>query len=576
MVNIVDEALSSLHGYGDLAIHGNDITDDIANAITDTSIVRTIDGAPTFALTLNDPKRKIQNSGVFGRRTTVKVGAFTHEVAQTSKSGPEFTVTCEDQVVAELREHDSPLKVAKGAMTHVQFARMMVGEVRWIKFVTDPMAKVVRSKEDLVLGDPTKKGKAALESTWDALTDLASARGWRACVIGVDQLVYVPDSYFFDNDPLYVISEDSEGVDAIDYDYDKGKKVATATITCRSGNWKIPPGVTVRFKEMGPASGKWIVQDITKTLTSLSSTITAIQPQPVLPEPTDSSGSGSSSASGDGTPVISSNPATAVAQYAIAAGFKGADLVTAVAVSFTEDPSHDPTRDSGRNFDGSIDRGLWQINSKAHSEYSDAFCHSGANNARAAFIISSSGKNWEPWTTYRDGAYRGNLDAARKAIAAATKANSQSGNATVGTGSGGVAPKRTTTSLAVDFVNEALSQRGKAYVYGAQTAPSNNDPKSFDCSLLVEWAAGRVGIVLPRTAQEQYETALKHGSTISVAKAIRTRGAVLYEGSPAYHTVISLGNGETIEARGKAYGVNEFGTAGRPFSHGALIPGMVY
>lgn len=57
---------------------------------------------------------------------------------------------------------------------------------------------------------------------------------------------------------------------------------------------------------------------------------------------------------------------------------------------------------TGHNTDGSVDRGLWQINSihGAKSTYDiDA-------NARSAVSISSNGTNWNPWTVFKSGAYR--------------------------------------------------------------------------------------------------------------------------------------------------------------------------
>jgi LysM repeat protein len=53
--------------------------------------------------------------------------------------------------------------------------------------------------------------------------------------------------------------------------------------------------------------------------------------------------------------------------------------------------------------DGTIDRGLWQINSSngALSTY-DAY-----DNARSAIILSDDGTNWNAWTTYHSGAYEG-------------------------------------------------------------------------------------------------------------------------------------------------------------------------
>src|SRR5947209_3734980 len=57
---------------------------------------------------------------------------------------------------------------------------------------------------------------------------------------------------------------------------------------------------------------------------------------------------------------------------------------------------------SNTNSNGSIDRGLWQINS-VHGAQS-TFDVNG--NAKAAIAISSNGTNWTPWVTFNTGAYK--------------------------------------------------------------------------------------------------------------------------------------------------------------------------
>jgi len=67
-----------------------------------------------------------------------------------------------------------------------------------------------------------------------------------------------------------------------------------------------------------------------------------------------------------------------------------------------------------RNTDGSIDRGLWQINS-VHGALSTL---NPLANAKAAVKISGGGRNWSPWVTFKTGAYKKFLG---KAAAAAKK-----------------------------------------------------------------------------------------------------------------------------------------------------------
>jgi len=141
------------------------------------------------------------------------------------------------------------------------------------------------------------------------------------------------------------------------------------------------------------------------------------------------------------------------------------------------------------------------------------------------------------------------------------------------------------SSLAQQFLNEALAQQGKPYVYGT-TNVNDPNPKSFDCEGLVKWAAAHVGVSMPSGATAQYVYIRDHGGTMSVQQALHTPGALLFHFSheprnagdvPADgHVAISVGDGvHTMEARGRAYGVNEFANAGgRSFNYAGMIPGM--
>jgi spore coat assembly protein SafA len=128
------------------------------------------------------------------------------------------------------------------------------------------------------------------------------------------------------------------------------------------------------------------------------------------------------------------------------------------------------------------------------------------------------------------------------------------------------------TRRAEDFVRVALAQHGDRYVYGAETRLDDPDPDTFDCSELVQWAAAQVGVRFADGSKWQLAAIRQAGREISVEEAIRTPGALLFRPG---HVAISLGDGRTIEARGRAYGVGIFSAYGR-FTTGGLIPGMEY
>jgi N-acetylmuramoyl-L-alanine amidase len=64
---------------------------------------------------------------------------------------------------------------------------------------------------------------------------------------------------------------------------------------------------------------------------------------------------------------------------------------------------------------------------------------------------------------------------------------------------------------------------------------------------------------------------------LTVEQAKRTRGALLFRqrgGGANDHVVISLGDGHTIEAMGRAYGVRIGVVAGRDWTSGGYVPGL--
>ncbi len=92
-------------------------------------------------------------------------------------------------------------------------------------------------------------------------------------------------------------------------------------------------------------------------------------------------------------------------------------IVVAVAVGMAESGCNPSA--TGQN-PGSVDRGLWQINSYYHSEVSDACAYQAQCNANAAWNISSKGTDWTPWSTYNNGAWAQYLSTARDAVSGFT------------------------------------------------------------------------------------------------------------------------------------------------------------
>ena len=91
--------------------------------------------------------------------------------------------------------------------------------------------------------------------------------------------------------------------------------------------------------------------------------------------------------------------------YASAAGFTGNALNIVVAIAQAESGLVTDARNTAGNTPPSTDRGILQINSYWHPEYTDACCDDPACAFKAGYTISKEGTDFSPWSTYTSGAY---------------------------------------------------------------------------------------------------------------------------------------------------------------------------
>jgi cell wall-associated NlpC family hydrolase len=110
------------------------------------------------------------------------------------------------------------------------------------------------------------------------------------------------------------------------------------------------------------------------------------------------------------------------------------------------------------------------------------------------------------------------------------------------------------------FVKRMLAREGDEYEWGGTSKKTG-----FDCSGIIYKIMQNAGVNIPRTSGEIIE----YAKPISVAKAIKTPGAVLWHEG---HIAVSLGNGQTIEAMGEDYGVVRGEAGNGRFTRGGLLP----
>lgn len=93
-----------------------------------------------------------------------------------------------------------------------------------------------------------------------------------------------------------------------------------------------------------------------------------------------------------------------IAGYAQAAGFPREELETATAVALAE--SGGETTATNKNTNGSIDYGLWQINTVHGSLLTQGDKFNPLDNAKMALTVwRGAGNKWTPWTVYKTGSY---------------------------------------------------------------------------------------------------------------------------------------------------------------------------
>lgn len=135
----------------------------------------------------------------------------------------------------------------------------------------------------------------------------------------------------------------------------------------------------------------------------------------------------------EATPKLSDAQIAAVAR---SAGFSGDALIKAVAIALGESGGR-PNAHNGNRATGDDSYGLWQINMigslgpsrrRQFGLTSNSELYDPATNARAAYAISNSGRNFGPWTVYTSGRYLAYMPRARTAANNPDSSGAGSGN----------------------------------------------------------------------------------------------------------------------------------------------------
>lgn len=246
-----------------------------------------------------------------------------------------------------------------------------------------------------------------------------------------------------------------------------------------------------------------------------------------------------------------SGGAQGVANVLRQAGFPESMVPTFMAIAKAES-GWNPSAVNNSNRNGSIDRGLFQINSvhQGNSWY-PANPLDPYQSAVAAYNIYKS-QGLGAWSVYNSGAYKQFLGAAPpiQPYAANTGGNTGLRTAQVGTAmSFAGVPTSGARAQALALSRKVLSI---PYVWGGNSLNSG-----VDCSGLVQQVYAAVGIQMPRQARAQATTGVRVSSynQLTPGDLVAFKWAGGYAGpNTVSHISIYIGNGQIIEAAGGSRG----------------------
>lgn len=122
------------------------------------------------------------------------------------------------------------------------------------------------------------------ENSWACLQRLAQEVNWLCFIVGYT-VYFISQESLYTSRPIGTYNRDSAGVIELDFSYDVGKLVSEATLTVHARRWQVDPGAVVLLEKCGPANGRWLVEEISRSLYDDVTTITLMKPTAPLPEP---------------------------------------------------------------------------------------------------------------------------------------------------------------------------------------------------------------------------------------------------------------------------------------------------
>lgn len=588
-----------------LIVRGSAVSGDLAEALTECTASVGIDQIGEITMSFYDRNFELLRSGVFAKQGEVNFMSFRQEVTSVdTEAAPDgfgqTTIRARAAVVGMLKRRFGPFVMrASSPSDFVIHECKAVGA----QYVVQPSPKrkhVARDRKPST--DGASPSGDTRPSSWSTFERLAKELGFvvfesggviyfgkpswlRKRITRISVVTWNTGDETTDCLTVPTFSDNSDATQPIQATIDVPRERVS----------EFMPGYRVRVVFPPFGDDTYLVTHLEFPIAGYGpASVTVGKPTDPKPEPPHRKGGGGGGGTGKQTGSISATSYATSGSYTKSrrlgdllyeAGFRGLALQIATGVAVAESGHMQSGRwvvDAHAIGDIALQDSKWgpSIGVFQIRSLNNPFMYSGVDgkrirskltdavyNARLAKQISADGGNWWAWSTFTSGAYRQHMGRQDALVL------NWGGISTYEGSSAPTSTGVTGRQSAADFVMLALKQVGDHYVWGA--APSGPNPSAFDCSSLVQWAAGRVGCYMPRTSETQMGYMRSKGTTLPVSTAIRTRGALLWKPG---HIAISLGDGRTVEALNPSYGVTTMSATDRSFSwQGAgKIPGMRY
>ena len=263
------------------------VVQNVTAGVTDCVLGRTVDGASTVILSLQDPyPRSILRSGIFSFADTLTFDGLEFVNVADSKTGDQLQLTFEAAAAYNLRQQKGPDPWAS-ANDLDGFVQHLINAVPGVELVCQPGpvsfgtgsgATASTTVTSIMRGTTAEPN----EDSWTCINRLANSAdnpatlGRLSATRRVARTIYMgSDSWLLTEFPSAgTIREFTTAVMNIDGTYDVGMPLGQLTVTAISNQWTAKPGQPIDVAGMGVFDGTWLVYSMQRNLFNPQASIT--------------------------------------------------------------------------------------------------------------------------------------------------------------------------------------------------------------------------------------------------------------------------------------------------------------